>query len=45
MKSALSLMSIMLASALALSIKRQNDVPMCEKGKFSDQSGPYSSGE
>lgn len=45
MKFSLSLVSVMLTSALALSIKRQNDVPMCEKGKTSDQSGPYSSGE
>lgn len=38
-------MSIMLTSALALSIKRQNDIPMCEKGDFAEQSGPYSSGK
>jgi hypothetical protein len=43
MKLSLSIMSIMLTGALAVSIKRQNDVPMCEEGKFEEQRGPYSS--
>ena len=43
MKLSLSIISIILTSALAASIKRQNDVPMCEKGDFAEQSGPYSS--
>jgi hypothetical protein len=45
MKLSLSIMTIMLTSALAASIKRQNDVPMCEEGDFAEQSGPYSSGK
>lgn len=45
MKFSLSVMSIMLTSVLAASIKRQNDIPMCEEGKFSEQRGPYSSGK
>jgi hypothetical protein len=45
MKFSLSIMSIMLTSALAASIKRQNDIPMCEKGKFEEQTGPYPSSE
>lgn len=44
MKLSISLISILLTSALALSVKRQNDVPNCVDGDTSGK-GPYEGGE
>lgn len=43
MKLSIGLITIFLTSALALSVKRQNDIPGCEEGDPSDVSGPFQS--
>jgi hypothetical protein len=47
MKLSVGLISIFLSSALALSVKRQNDAPDCVDGDTGSvpEQGPYSSGE
>ncbi|KAI4956186.1 hypothetical protein J4E91_000397 [Alternaria rosae] len=45
MKLSLALISTLLTSTLALSIKRQNDVPSCVNGDVADSNGgPYEGG-
>ncbi|KAK3201439.1 hypothetical protein GRF29_185g981583 [Pseudopithomyces chartarum] len=44
MKLSIGFISILLTSALALSVKRQNDIPGCEEGDASDVSGPFQTG-
>ncbi|KAI4670234.1 uncharacterized protein J4E79_000515 [Alternaria viburni] len=42
MKLSLALISTLLTSSLALSVKRQNDVPSCVNGDVADSNGgPY----
>lgn len=45
MKLSIGFISILLTSALALSVKRQNDIPGCEEGDASDVSGPFQTGK
>ncbi|KAI4607358.1 hypothetical protein J4E80_009753 [Alternaria sp. BMP 0032] len=45
MKLSLALISTLLTSSLALSVKRQNDVPSCVNGDVADSNGgPYEGG-
>ena len=46
MKLSIAMISVLLTSALALSTKRQNDIPSCEDGDTSDTNGgPYQTGK
>ena len=45
MKLSIGFISVLLTSALALSVKRQNDIPGCEEGDASDVSGPFQTGK
>jgi hypothetical protein len=41
MKLSISILSILLTSTLAVSLKRQNDIPSCIEGDAGDAGGPY----